>query len=592
MGYKANLLDGDKVSVEAEMGMRNPRSMSAAITAEMVKGVGYARGGTKPVEDVNVLAPLVYEAFKAFNEAISEGFTAPADVLKRASAEVGPFLQGALASNPAAALAMRVAAMEAAMKGAMPDAMKDITTTGPLASGFVPFDLERPAKLIFPVFSPLRNKFARPGGQGTSRRSKIITAIAGSGTGQAPVRISIGEFPGGGSFSSNWPSQLPPSSSESAQDLNVPYRFMGHSKQVSWLAQFAGRGFEDVTGLATLLLLQEMMLGEEYMLLSGSNTNVSAPTIVSAVSRAATGTETGLSGVTTDVYVVVTATNSFGETAASAVTTVATSNGAVIDVTIGAPRGGPLQYNIYVSTGASDPGTHHLMASGIGGTKYTLQGAIPTTGNTPPGADSGTGNTNDYDGIFSILSGKAAGGTYPAGSQGGYYLANVQATLGHAVLNPAFQGLWDATKANPDEIVGNSHDIGNLSDEIRNSASTEGYRIMITSAEQAAVLAGAAVSSYVNPATRKEVAIMVHPWLPQGNLFINSNQIPVPHAETANVWENVMVQDYMSVAWPVIDATYRFSAFQFGALVNYAPIYCGCLQGLQKSISNSGSTYA
>ncbi len=33
---------------------------------------------------------------------------------------------------------------------------------------------------------------------------------------------------------------------------NVPYRFLGISEQLSWLAQFAGQGFEDIAGLANL----------------------------------------------------------------------------------------------------------------------------------------------------------------------------------------------------------------------------------------------------------------------------------------------------------------------------------------------------
>ena len=41
----------------------------------------------------------------------------------------------------------------------------------------------------------------------------------------------------------------------------MPYRFFGISEQLSWLAQFAGQGFEDIAGLANLIMLQEMMLG-------------------------------------------------------------------------------------------------------------------------------------------------------------------------------------------------------------------------------------------------------------------------------------------------------------------------------------------
>ena len=36
-------------------------------------------------------------------------------------------------------------------------------------------------------------------------------------------------------------------------------------------------------------------------------------------------------------------------------------------------------------------------------------------------------------------------------------------------------------------------------------------------------------------------------------------------------------------AWPVIDATFRYSIFLLGSLVAHAPFYSGILQGLQVS---------
>lgn len=90
----------------------------------------------------------------------------------------------------------------------------------------------------------------------------MFTGISGSQTGgQGVVDISIDELvTSGGSFSS-WPLNLPPSGNQTEVTLNVPYRFFGITEQLSWLAQFSGQGFEDVSALANLILLQEMMLG-------------------------------------------------------------------------------------------------------------------------------------------------------------------------------------------------------------------------------------------------------------------------------------------------------------------------------------------
>ena len=61
--------------------------------------------------------------------------------------------------------------------------------------------------------------------------------------------MSLTELVQGGGNMNNWPLNLPPSGTQDAVDLNVPYRFMGMSENVSWLAQFAGQGFEDVSAL-------------------------------------------------------------------------------------------------------------------------------------------------------------------------------------------------------------------------------------------------------------------------------------------------------------------------------------------------------
>ena len=58
-----------------------------------------------------------------------------------------------------------------------------------------------------------------------------------------------------------WPLNLPPAVSEQFVTLNVPYRFFGVTEQLSVLAQWAGQGFEDLSALANLILLQAAMMG-------------------------------------------------------------------------------------------------------------------------------------------------------------------------------------------------------------------------------------------------------------------------------------------------------------------------------------------
>ena len=204
-----------------------------------------------------------------------------------------------------------------------------------------------------------------------------MVGISGSQTGgQGVLDISLPELvQSGGSFG-NWPLNLPPAGSQTTATLNVPYRFMGVTEELSWLAQFAGQGFEDISALANLIMLQEMMLGEEYQMICGSSANLATPGTPTVTARTAGSNETTV-GAHGTFAVEVTATNWFGETAASASASISggTSAGQVVDVTI-APVAGAMNYNIYVTVGS----VYYLMATGVGGVKFTLQGTVAGRG--------------------------------------------------------------------------------------------------------------------------------------------------------------------------------------------------------------------
>ena len=64
----------------------------------------------------------------------------------------------------------------------------------------------------------------------------------------------------GASFG-QFPLSLPPAVSEAFAQINIPYRFLGVTEELSFLAQWASQGFEDISALANLILLQAAMLG-------------------------------------------------------------------------------------------------------------------------------------------------------------------------------------------------------------------------------------------------------------------------------------------------------------------------------------------
>jgi hypothetical protein len=335
------------------------------------------------------------------------------------------------------------------------------------------------------------------------------------------------------------------------------------------------------------------MLNEEAAHLAATSTAVSAPGTPVLVARAANSGETALTGITTNVFVETTSNTFFGETAVSTSASVAWSSGQVVDVTI-SPSPGSQWTNVYATTGAS-AGTYHLFAANVGGVTFTLQGALPTTTATPPGADTGTSSSNDQEGITAVLSGHSAGGIYPSSWQAGYFNQTVGDTLKTSVLNNALQQLWDgsgntygAFRADPAEIIAEGGDVMRLSNDIVQQGTATNYQLFVEQSEVPGVRLGAAVSEFQNPITRSALRVVVHPWTPQGSAYLMSYTMPFAWSNVSNVMEFVAVQDYLSISWPVIDASFRYSMFMYGSLVINAPFYCGLLQGLQKT-DRSGS---
>ena len=583
-----NYLDGSNVGE-----FTKPNHMVSGAMTTLVKGAGYAKpGGNKPLSDDTEIFQRSMRAEMVFSKAIKDSIQDPGTALKSMNPEFANQFGGFLAANPQTQMLNQwVSGLQQQISDAIG---KNITLTSPLATGLVPFDLVAPSRLIYPVYSPIRNKLPRVPGQGTSRRVKVVTGVSGSQTGASGGKfldLGIPELVTGSGSMQNWPLNLPGSGNQDTVDLNVPYKFWGLTESLSWLAQFSGQGFEDISALANLILLQEFMLNEEAAHIAATSVALSTPGTPTLLARTANTGETALSGITTNVFVKVTAANWYGETAASTGASVAWSAGQVVDVTI-ATVPGAQWYNLYVTTGAS-AGTYHLMQANVGGLNFTLQGVLNTSGATPPTADSGTSSPNRQEGMISTLTGHSSPSIYPSGWQGGYVNQSVGDTLNVNVLNTAFQQLWDgpnAYRADPSEIIAEGGDVMRMSNSIVQSSSNNGaYRLFVEQSEVPGVRLGAAVSEFQNPITRSPVRVVVHPWLTQGTALLQSYTLPFAWSNVSNVWEFTTVQDYLSISWPVIDATFRYSMFMYGALVANAPQYCGILQGIQQT-DRSGST--
>ena len=596
-------------------GKRGADSFRAAQMPRLVKGYGMHTPGAGTIGGVpKVQSELAdaatqdhLEAFAAetLKAVIHKGIHRPNKVLKGFAPE---FSAGLSMMNRMSPQAIGMSNMASIWGSEISKALgKSFALSSPLPSGFVPFDLMPFVRTIYPVYTPLRNKLPRVPGQGEYHRGKILASISGSlpnGLGSLQDDSTSEFF--GGSFAS-WPNALPASGTQSAYDLVIPYKFFALTEGVSWLAQFAGQGFDDMYGLASLVLLQEFMLLEEHDILASSSNALHKPAAPTAAVRSSTlgPTTVPLSGTITGttLWLDVTALDYWGETAYDAtlvtkVTTV-TSGSSVVDVTISASPG-CLGYAIYVGVGTSKPARtamHRFEYNTIGGVvgaiKFTLQGPVPTAGANPPATDSGTGATTRMESLVSVLSGRAAFGTtgpYPGPTStppvnAGYLNTAVGKQFVVSVLQTALQQMFNGSTgyfANPSEIIASPNDVTVLAQSIL-AESVAAYQLRVQQSEVSSMAGGVAVANVVNPITRSMPEILAHPYFTQGNALLMSYTLPQTQNNLGNVVENVMVQDYAQIGWPVIDPTFRQSILRYGSLFFGAPQYCGLLQGLQRS---------
>ena len=468
------------------------------------------------------------------------------------------------------------------------DIAKEITLTNPLSTSFAAFDLEAPAKLLTPRPTPLRNKIVRKKGVGTSHRIKRILGYTGTGTGgQGQIWPGITQttqnnFAPGASTPLMY--ERGPQISYTADDLVLPYNSYSLSDQVSFDANFSGLGYQDLRQLSSTSTLYATMLMEERMMLmargtaAGYSGALSAPTVTGTVRDAVSG-ETNITGISGGkIYLYVTAdAGAFGESISNAgVSVTVADNAKVVDVNITVPSTGALGYKVYVSTGTTDPGRVAAFFDGRttknGSVAFTIKGALPTSGAVPPAADTSAYATG-YDGILPTVLNPALSGS----------INNINSTF--STSNPGnefqivFGQLYEAVKADPDEILLNGADRKQLSDTIKNG-STANYRLTLAQTETGDYVGGAVIGALNNEITGKMVDLTVHPWLPQGVAPVLSYTLPIPDTEVSDVWANILVQDYMGIQWPVNQFSYDFSTYFRGTFMCYAPAWNGVVSGI------------
>ncbi len=212
--------------------------------------------------------------------------------------------------------------------------------------------------------------------------------------------------------------------------------------------------------------------------------------------------------------------------------------GQVAKVTIGTDVAGALGYNLFAASVQAGPYFY------AGRTGYNV-GYIASQPSSGPIATSGQADqsavTNNYDGL---LTNTAASGGYVTRLN-----AALSTTSPGTEFQTAFGSLYEAVKADPEELWLNGFDRLQLSNAITSNAANSAYRVYIdNNAGMNGVKTGTVVSSIMNEVTGSEIPITVHPWFPQGNALVRSKNLPIPDSNVAETSVMVLPQDSIGSA--------------------------------------------
>lgn len=484
--------------------------------------------------------------------------------------------------------------MKEALSSARLDLKKAVTT----GTGLAYYDLQGPAKNLYPTVTKLRNmtpRVSRPSGYGTAAHWKQITAITGSGF------DAMGWIPEG---------QRSAAMSYTASDQSAAYVTLGEEDYLTFEAEAAAAGFEDLDATVTMRLLQKTMRKEETGLLAGnaslalgtpstptlsapsdSNSTLTAQTysvIVVALTgegwlnckgNAAAGFTTSktITGMDGSTY---TLNGGNSNVSTNATVSVASGHGLAASVT---PVNGAVAYAWFVGS----VGSESLQAiTTVNCAYFSAPLASGRQAATTVTSDSSTNSALAFNGF---LTNAFQGGSITVQATGTNGVGTPLTSSGRGSIveiDTMLENMWNNYRLGPTVMFVNSQEQKNITNKVLSNASSPllRYDVSATPGEPYAITAGGQIKYYYNPFDGDGVTIPIvpHPDLPPGTLFAYCERLPEWYQsnEVPNVAEVITRRDYYRVDWPLRTRRREYGIYAEEVLAVYAQFAMGIITNI------------
>ena len=461
-----------------------------------------------------------------------------------------------------------------------PELLKSWTQPGSATSGLAAYDLQAPALTLFPVLTPLRNRIPRVGGFGGIQAN--WRAVTGINTGGLNIGVAQG--------------QRNAQIVETTADYFAAFRGIGLENNVTFEAQYAGQGYEDVRARATRDLLMATMIGEESMILGGDTSVNMGVTPTPTVADVGTG---GTLPFNTQYSVIVVAlaydaywnlaglNNGFtGVTFNVGTAQIAGQiNRTNVDGTTTSYGSGTAQKSANATrTTANDSNNTHSLSCTVtavpnavayawfwGAAGSETLGALTTTNkltitanatgtqlaSSLTAADYST-NQLEFDGLLTQIS-KSGSGSYVKSLDGAGLTSD--GAGGIVEIDTAFSSFWQLNRLSPDTIYVNSQQLLEMNKLVIAGGGAPLYRFNLDAADPSVIDAGAVIGSYLNKITNQKVRVIVHPTMPPGTIMFYSSSIPYPLSGVGDVLRILTRQDYYQIEWPLVTRQWQSGVY-------------------------------
>lgn len=481
---------------------------------------------------------------------------------------------------------------------AVDELTKNFTQPSTAASGIQGYDLEAPSKKLYPVLAPLRNSIPRVGGGFAIQANwKAITGIN-----TTRVRAGVSEGQRGGQIQ------------HTSAEYLAAYRGIGLEKSVTFEADYAAKGFEDVKALAVGQTLESLMIEEEMILLGGNTSNALGTTPTPTLTGSGSGGtlaaqtwsvicvalglqsywdvaginngQTGqtLNAATATVRASITRTNADGTTDTfgagtaqkSTAATVATSGStSSIAATVAAVRGA-VAYAWYWGTGGSERLGAVTTINSVSITA-AADGAAQLA-SALPAADNST-SALEFDGLLTIASKSSLGSYFQALATGTAGTGTTLTAAGGRVveIDTALAAFYDRYRLQPNIIYVNFRQFQRITNLVLGQTNPNVMFTVDPNNATAALTAGRNVGKYLSPITGEVIDLVVHPNLPPGTILFRTTNVPAYLDGVSDLCRVRTRREYYQIEWPLRTRKYEYGVYADEVLQHYFPPSLGII---------------